>query len=146
MLTFSIANKPAWAAFDTSNGTLYGTPASTGTFGNIVISVSDGTASVSLAAFTITVVAAQTTSVTVSWVPPKTNTDGTPVTPLSGYRVFYGTSSRQYSQSVLVTGPSITSVVLEGLNRGVTWYFATKAVASNGTESEYSAEASKAVL
>ncbi len=85
-LTFSIQNKPTWATFDTTNGTLYGTPAGAGSFGNIVISVSDGKASASLAAFTITVAAAQTASVTVSWVPPTTNTDGTPVTALAGFK------------------------------------------------------------
>lgn len=56
-LTFSITNKPAWASFSTSTGTLSGTPASTnvGTTSNIVIKVSDGKTSVSLPAFSITV-------------------------------------------------------------------------------------------
>ena len=46
-LTFSIANKPSWAQFDPSSGRLYGTPlpqSNVGTFANIVIAVSDGTA------------------------------------------------------------------------------------------------------
>ncbi|WP_417711751.1 Ig-like domain-containing protein, partial [Pseudoalteromonas ardens] len=57
-LTFSIANKPDWATFDTSTGTLSGTPENgdVGTSSDIVISVSDGTVSVSLAAFSLTVV------------------------------------------------------------------------------------------
>jgi hypothetical protein len=56
-LTFSISNKPSWAGFSTSTGTLSGTPASTdvGATSGIVISVSDGTATASLPAFTITV-------------------------------------------------------------------------------------------
>jgi hypothetical protein len=57
-LTFSIANKPSWATFSTSTGRLQGTPAATdagSSFANITISVSDGKASASLAAFTITV-------------------------------------------------------------------------------------------
>ncbi|HEY3486361.1 MAG TPA: putative Ig domain-containing protein [Ilumatobacteraceae bacterium] len=46
-LTFSIANRPTWATFDATNGRLQGTPgaAHIRTYGNIVISVSDGTAS-----------------------------------------------------------------------------------------------------
>lgn len=58
-LTFSISNKPGWATFSTSAGTLSGTPASAdvGATSGIVISVSDGTASASLDAFTLTVVA-----------------------------------------------------------------------------------------
>jgi hypothetical protein len=144
-LTFSVQNKPAWAAFDASNGTLYGTPtsANVGSFGNIIISVSDGKASASLPAFAITVAAAQAASVTLSWVPPTTNTDGTPVTGLSGFRVFYGTASRQYSQSISIPSPTITAAVVEGLSAGTTWYFAVTAVNASGVESAYSQEASK---
>jgi hypothetical protein len=58
-LTFSISNKPGWASFSTSNGSLSGTPAQTdaGTTSGIVISVSDGKTSVSLPAFSIEVLA-----------------------------------------------------------------------------------------
>ncbi len=54
-LTFSIANKPAWASFNASNGALSGTPSAEGSTSGIVISVSDGKASASLAAFNVTV-------------------------------------------------------------------------------------------
>jgi hypothetical protein len=57
-LTFSIANKPAWATFNTSTGALTGTPgaASRGTYANITIGVSDGNGGAgTLAGFTITV-------------------------------------------------------------------------------------------
>ena len=58
LLTFSIENKPDWASFDSQTGTLSGTPgtADVGSFSNIVISVSDGTESTSLQAFTIDVI------------------------------------------------------------------------------------------
>jgi hypothetical protein len=58
VLTFTIANKPLWATFNTGTGTLSGTPAKTdaGTTSNIVISVTDKRGSaVSLPAFSITV-------------------------------------------------------------------------------------------
>ncbi|MDX1537089.1 DUF4347 domain-containing protein, partial [Arsukibacterium sp.] len=57
-LTFSIINKPTWAAFDSSSGTLSGTPANSdvGVTSSIVISVSDGSLGASLAAFNLTVV------------------------------------------------------------------------------------------
>jgi hypothetical protein len=63
-LTFSIGNKPAWASFSTSSGTLSGTPAAAnaGTYANIVISVSDGARSASLPAFAIKVSAPLTIS------------------------------------------------------------------------------------
>ncbi|NOX75858.1 MAG: tandem-95 repeat protein [Gammaproteobacteria bacterium] len=57
-LMFSINNPPDWANFDATTGILSGTPAvgDTGTTtSNIIISVSDGTDSAALAAFSITV-------------------------------------------------------------------------------------------
>ncbi len=56
-LTFSIANKPVWATFNTATGALTGTPTNTdvGATAGIVISVSDGALSAALPAFTLTV-------------------------------------------------------------------------------------------
>lgn len=53
-LRFSITNKPGWAQFSTTNGTLQGTPRSAGRWTNIRIAVTDGRTRVSLPAFTIT--------------------------------------------------------------------------------------------
>jgi hypothetical protein len=71
VLTFSISNLPSWASFDTATGRLSGTPGSgnTGAHNNIVISVSDGAASASLAAFSIIVNAANSAP-TISGNPP----------------------------------------------------------------------------
>jgi hypothetical protein len=146
-LTFSIANKPVWATFDGTNGTLYGTPtsANVGTTSNIVISASDGKASASLPAFSVAVEASALASVTLWWVAPTTNTDGTPVAGLSGFKVYYGTTSGNYSQTLTVSGAATTSVVIEGLVPGSTWYFAVKAVDGSGTESVYSQEVSTTI-
>lgn len=56
-LTFSINSVPDWALFDPATGTLSGTPGGThiGIWGPYTISVSDGSASHSLAPFSITV-------------------------------------------------------------------------------------------
>jgi hypothetical protein len=58
-LSFSIANKPAWASFSIATGKLDGTPTSPqiGTYSNIQISVSDGTSKAALGAFAINVMA-----------------------------------------------------------------------------------------
>jgi hypothetical protein len=56
-LTFSIANRPTWATFNSGTGRLSGTPSAAGTHSGIVISVSDGVEVRSLASFTITVTA-----------------------------------------------------------------------------------------
>ncbi len=57
-LLYSAENIPAWAAINTDTGLLSGTPSfdDSGDYTNIVISVSDGTNSASLAAFSIEVV------------------------------------------------------------------------------------------
>ena len=67
-LTYSIANAPAWASFDTTTGRLSGTPGAehVGATHGIVISVSDGERNASLAAFTLTVHAVATGSATLS--------------------------------------------------------------------------------
>ncbi len=77
-LTFSIENKPSWANFDTLTGSLSGTPASVGTFSNILISVSDGQAVVSLPAFSITVetTAPANRAPTIAGSPPTSVTEG----------------------------------------------------------------------
>jgi uncharacterized repeat protein (TIGR03806 family) len=54
-LTFSIAGLPAWAAFDADTGRVEGTPETEGQFADIVISVTDGSATVSLDPFSILV-------------------------------------------------------------------------------------------
>lgn len=80
-LGFTVANKPAWAAFDTATGRLSGTPTSqnVGTFSGIVITVSDGKTggTASLAGFTITVNAAANRAPTISGTPTTTVTAGT---------------------------------------------------------------------
>jgi hypothetical protein len=148
-LTFSIRNRPAWANFDTVSGRLWGTPSSQqgGSYANVVISVSDGTASTSLPAFSIEVTEPPQSpqgSVSLSWQAPASNTDGSTLTNLAGFRVYYGSASRSYSQTLSVPSPGVTSVLVESLPAG-TWYFAVKAYNSNGIESDYSAEASKLV-
>jgi len=145
-LTFSIQNRPAWATFNTSTGRLSGTPALTdvATFSNIIISVSDGTASVSLPAFSLAVLQAATGSATVNWVPPTTNTDGSALTDLASYRVIYGRAADALDQSVAVNNAGLTSYVVSNLSQG-TWYFAVLAVNQGGSESDISNVASKVI-
>lgn len=144
-LKFSIQNKPGWATFDTSTGTLYGTPgdANVGNYTNILIGVSDGTATSSLPAFSITVALPVTRTATLNWTPPTQNMDGSPITNLAGYKVMYGSSPGQYSQALSVPVATITSVAIEALEAGSTWYFTVKAVNTSGVESDFSNEVSK---
>jgi hypothetical protein len=145
-LTFRVDNKPAWAAFDTSTGRLSGIPllADIGTAANIVITVTDGKSSVSLAAFSISVVQTSNGTAVVSWTPPTNNVDGTTLTDLSGYRIAYGNTSSNLDQSVSVTNAGLTTYTVNNLTSGQ-WYFAVFAVNSQGTESGISNVASKSV-
>jgi fibronectin type III domain protein len=90
----------------------------------------------------VTVTAAPNGTATLSWTPPTTNTDGTPVTTLAGYHVYYGTSQAALTQSVAISGPTTTSYEVTGLAAG-TWYFAVAADAMDGTEGPQSALGSK---
>ena len=145
-LTFSITNKPAWATFNTTNGALTGTPAAgdVAIFSNIMITVSDGNAQVSLPAFSISVLQLATGTATVSWTPPTMNTDGSALTNLTGYRVAYGRSSTDLSQSATVNGVGVTTYTVESLATGA-WYFAVHAVNSDGIESDISNVATKTI-
>ena len=144
-LTFSIQNKPSWATFSTTNGKLSGTPgaADAGTTTNIVISVTDGKATTSLGAFSIAVTQVSTGSATVNWTPPTTNTDGSSLTNLAGYHIYYGTSSSNLSQSA-TAGAGVSSYMIDNLSPG-TWYFGVKSYTSDGTESDSSNVASKTI-
>jgi hypothetical protein len=147
-LSFSVANKPSWATFSIATGQLSGTPAATdvGTYSGIVVSVSDGFTSAALPPFSITVAAAQPPpgNVTLNWTTPTLNTNGTPLTDLSGYTISYGTSSTKLTQSITITSPTATAYTIAGLAAG-TWYFEIAANASNGTQSAPSNIASKMI-
>ena len=140
-LAFSVQNKPTWANFSIATGQLSGTPASTqtGTYSNIVVSVSDGVASNSLAPFSITVTpaTATTSNATLSWTAPTANTDGSALTGLAGTLIYYGTSASNLNQSVQVAGATQTSYTINNLTSG-TWYFGGVAYATTGAQSALS--------
>lgn len=142
-LAFSVQNKPSWANFSIATGLLSGTPSSTqtGTYSNIVVSVSDGLNSSSLAPFSIAVTSATSTattgSVTVNLTPPTSNTDGTTLTDLAGVTIYYGTSPSNLSQKVQVAGTTQTSHTITNLASG-TWYFGGVAYTTTGLQSAMS--------
>ena len=139
-------NKPGWATFNTSTGRLTGTPtaADVGSSGAIVISVSDGTASVSLTAFVINVQAVATGSATVSWTPPIANTDGSTLIDLKGYRIAYGRAADDLAQSADIDNPGLTTYTVNNLASGQ-WFFAVYAINDAGIESDSSNVTSKTI-
>ncbi len=77
-------------------------------------------------------------SVSLTWDATTTNTDGSPITDLAGYKVYYGTSAGSYSTSVDVG--NVTSAYVVELTSGTTYYFAVTSYGSSGSESAYSNE------
>lgn len=146
-LTFRIANKPAWASFTATTGRLYGKPATAdvGIYADIVITVSDGQATAALPPFSITVNGVTTGSATLSWNAPTLNSDGTTLTDLAGYRVYYTRTLGDYSFAKRIDNPGITTYLLDNLSPG-TWHFVVTAFDGSGNESEYSNAASKTIL
>ncbi len=146
-LTFSVENLPSWAAFDEASGQLSGTPDSgdVGTFADVRISVSNGTASESLPAFTIAVNQSANGTATLSWMPPAQNTDGSPLTNLAGYHVYYGTSASSLTKSIRISNSSVSTYVVTNLTPA-TWYFSVKAFTSANVESDFSAKVSKSIM
>jgi hypothetical protein len=145
-LTFSISGMPSWATFSSSNGRLSGTPGAgdVATYSNITIRVSDGTTTVALPSFSVQVVAVAMGSVTLNWQPPTQNTDGTPLTNLAGYKVYWGTSPGAFSNSVTLSNPGLTSYVVEQLTPA-TWYFAATSVNAQNVESAFTRVVSKRI-
>src|SRR3990170_1502633 len=78
---------------------------------------------------------------TLSWDPPTTNVDGSPLTGLSGYKVYYGTASGNYTQTINVG--NVTTYIAANLTDGLTYYFAVTAYDTLSNESAYSNEVSK---
>jgi Putative Ig domain len=147
VLTFSVAGLPAWATFDSSSGSVSGRPEAgdVGTYAGIAISVTDGTSTASLAAFAIDVVPTATGTATVSWAPPSQNVDGSPLTDLAGFRVYYGKARDSLTERLDVPNSGLTTIVVENLTPA-TWYFGVRAYSATNIESDLSAVANKTIM
>lgn len=145
-LTFSIARKPDWAKFDTASGRLWGTPSErdVGNFTNIQISVSDGSELAALAAFDVSVDPIANGSATLSWNPPTDNVDGTVLTDLAGYRIYFGRSADRLDRVLVIDNPGLTRYVVDNL-QAARWHFAMTSVNASGRESRRSPTVSKLI-
>jgi hypothetical protein len=145
-LTFSATNLPSWASFNASTGRISGTPtaADLATVSGITITVSDGTAAATLGPFNISVAQSASGSAMLSWLPPSLNMDGSSLVDLVGYRILYGNSTANLTQSIPISNPTLSSYLVENLSSG-TWYFAIVAVNSNGVVSDPSGMVSKTI-
>ena len=84
------------------------------------------------------------TSATLSWEAPTINTNGSPLTDLAGYRIYYGSNPGELLQTIQIHSIGMQTYVIDALQPG-TWYFAVVAIAANGAESPLSNIASKTI-
>jgi hypothetical protein len=80
---------------------------------------------------------------TLSWYPPATNEDGSPITDLAGYKIHFGTASRIYTWHI-DTGKATTYTVTN-LAADTTYYFAITAYNTLQKDSKYSNEISRTI-
>ena len=100
---------------------------------------------VALAIVATSQASAQTCSALLSWQAPTQNTDGTPVTNLAGFKLYFGQSSGNLSQSVTIANPAALTYRVENLT-AATWFFAATAYNAAGAESAFSNIASKTTI
>lgn len=78
----------------------------------------------------IAVACVGTGSATLSWSKPTQNTDGSNLTDLAGYMIYYGTNPASLTATRIVAGANTLSTTISGLTTGSTYYFG---VASRNT-------------
>jgi hypothetical protein len=71
---------------------------------------------------------------TLAWVAPSKNTDGSALTNLAGYRIYYGTRADSLTEVIDVPTIGATDYVIGNLISG-TYYFSIRTYTSAGTES-----------
>lgn len=86
---------------------------------------------------------AYTGDMLLSWAPPTKNADGSTLTDLAGFWIYYGTSPA-LGQSLGLPNPALTSYRFEDLAAG-TWHFAMTARNAAGVESDRTASVSFAI-
>src|SRR5690606_32266329 len=108
ILHFSITNPPPWATFEATTGRLEGTPteADIGVYDDIVIAATDGADDASIGPFSIEVTAVAGGAAELSWEAPTENEDGSPLTDLAGYKIYWGTQPDEYTNSVTIDNPA----------------------------------------
>lgn len=81
----------------------------------------------------VNVTCVKTISATLNWTMPTKNTDGTDLTDLKGYVIYYGTDpTLKVAASRLIPSGSILTATIQNLTAGQTYYFAIASVSASG--------------
>ncbi len=144
-LRYSMSGAPSWLSIDAVSGELHGTPAlkDLGTSWRLVISVSDGEQADFLPPVNLTVELGPHSTL-LSWIPPATNMDESPLVDLAGFRIYYGTDADQLTEIVDLDDAGATEFLLKNLP-AATCYFAVTALNRRGVESPLSNIATKVI-
>jgi Fibronectin type III domain len=70
-------------------------------------------------------------SASLQWLAPTTATDGSALSHLVGYRIYYGTDVNQLNETIELSNPGVLTYVVEDLPPG-TYYFAVTAFNATG--------------
>jgi hypothetical protein len=84
--------------------------------------------------------------INLAWDAPTTNADGSPLTDLAGYYVYYGTASGVYGSPVdaknyTTDASNVVTYTLTGLTPGQNYFIAVAAYDTSQNQSELSGEA-----
>jgi hypothetical protein len=82
-------------------------------------------------------------SMSLTWNPPVSNTDGSPLTNLAGYKVYWGLQAGSYTSSATLSGAA-SAYRIEPLGSG-TWFAAVAAINTASVESPLSNVVSKTI-
>ena len=108
---------------------------------SLTISSVDGTTHT----ITITIIGVNeniaTTNITLSWVAPVAREDNSPLSlsAITGYKVYYGTTPGQYSNSATINNSAATGYTINNLP-STTYYLVVTTIDTSGRESQYSTE------
>jgi hypothetical protein len=83
-------------------------------------------------------------STSLTWTPPTQNSNNTPLTDLTGYKVLYGTTAGALTQQKVISDATAGATTITALPGG-TWYFAVRSVNSKQLESDNSNVAQKTI-
>jgi len=106
-------------------------------YSDIIIAVTDGTATTALPSFAIDVTDSGNFSVTLSWTPPTENVDNSPLMDLAAYKFYYGLSEGNYPNEIYIGNPGLSSYTVQNLTAN-TYYFVVTAINQSGVESTFS--------
>lgn len=77
-------------------------------------------------------------SVPLNWTPPTENTDSSPLTDITGYKVYYGLSANALTNTYTLMDPNASSVTVPSLASNTLYYFSVKVLNSKNVESDFS--------